>query len=293
MTRSKSNIANAVVVLTGKYASALIRYINMELNNSFSRFARLLALLTAVAAFAIVTASPTSASPSPKPTIVLVHGAFADGSCWNALIPLLQTEGFTVIAVQNALASYADDVTTIKRVIAAQKGSVVLVGHSYGGALITGAATGSANVKMLVYVAAFAPDEGETLSTLLGKASPSKLASALVPDAAGFLFIEPAKYREVFAADLSASETQVMAATQRPLFAGTFEEKLPAPGWKTIPSWYVVATKDEAIPPDLERMMAKRIGAKKLLEVNSSHVVFISHAKVIAKFISDAAETVY
>lgn len=231
-----------------------------------------------------------SSSAAPKPVIVLVHGAWADGSCWNHVIPLLEHQGFAVTAVQNSLSSYADDVITTKRVIDAQKGPVILVGHSYGGAVITGAAVGSSNVKMLVYVAGFAPDERESLGALLGGYPPTRLATSLVPGSPGFVYIDRSKFHDAFAGDVAAEEAKTMAATQRPLFWSIFEQPLGVPAWKTIPSWYIVARQDQAIPPDMERFMAKRMGATNIIEIDASHVPMISQPKIVAKFIADAAE---
>lgn len=226
-------------------------------------------------------------TPSTKPTIVLVHGAFADGSSWSKVIPLLQGDGYDVIAVQNPLTSFADDVATTRRVIDAQKGPVVLVGHSYGGAVITTAAAGAANVKALVYIAAFAPDADEVIQALLDK-YPSPLGTALVPDAVGFLYVDRAKFKDVFAADVPDRETNVMAATQKPIKGEIFGQKFGAPAWKQIPSWYLVASQDHAINPELERMFAKRMGAT-TREVNSSHVPFVSKPTVVVSLIEEAA----
>ncbi len=223
-----------------------------------------------------------------KTSIVLVHGAFADGSSWNKVIPLLEAEGFTVTAVQNPLKSLSEDVATTKRVLDAQKGDVVLVGHSYGGAVITEAAAGNSKVKALVYVAAFAPDAGETLGALGERFPAPPLGTALVPDSAGFLYIDRAKVADVFANDLPKEEAALLAATQKPLAAAIFGEPLKAAAWKSIPSWYVVSTQDKAINPDLERFMAKRMNAK-TKELKASHVSFISNPTEIAKVIEAAA----
>jgi pimeloyl-ACP methyl ester carboxylesterase len=171
----------------------------------------------------------------PKPSIVLVHGAFADATGWQKVIPLLEKKGFTVTAVQNPLKSIADDVATTKRVIEAQKGDVVLVGHSYGGVVISGAGAGEAKVKALVYVAAFAPDVGETIGGLIGSYPPTALGTALLPDSAGFLYIDRSKFREVFAQDVSEGEAAIMAATQKPVAASSFGEPLAAAS-STMPS---------------------------------------------------------
>ena len=226
-----------------------------------------------------------------KTSIVLVHGAFADGSSWNKVIPLLEAEGFTVTAVQNPLKSLSEDVATTKRVLDAQKGDVVLVGHSYGGAVITEAAAGNSKVKALVYVAAFAPDAGETLGALGERFPAAPLGTSVVPDSAGFLYIDRAKVADVFANDLPKEEAALLAATQKPLAAAIFGEPLKAAAWKSIPSWYVVSTQDKAINPDLERFMAKRMNAK-TKELKASHVSFISNAPEIAKVIESAAASI-
>ena len=228
----------------------------------------------------------TSAS-STKPTIVLVHGAFADATGWQHVIPILERDGYTVIAVQNALTSLAGDVETTKRVLDAQKGPVVAVGHSYGGAVITGAAAGNPNVKALVYIAAFAPEGGEPIGAFNEK-YPSALGPTLRPDAAGFLYIDRALFRDVFAKDVSAVEAKVMAATQKPINGNAFGASVEQAAWKTIPSWYMVAQDDRAINPELERFYAKRMRAT-ITEIKSSHVPFISHPRAVARLIEQAA----
>lgn len=228
-------------------------------------------------------------SNKSKPSIVLVHGAFADASGWQKVISILLKDGFSVTAVQNPLKSLEEDVATTKRVIEAQKGDVILVGHSYGGAVITEAAAGSNKVKALVYVAAFAPDKGESLDGLLKKYPPTPLLAALAPDSAGFLFIDQAKYREVFAHDLTKEEAPVLAATQKAIAGSVFGESVKAAAWKTIPSWYIVSTQDRAIDPDLQRFMAKRMKGQ-TTELTASHVPFISQPVKIAEIIESAAK---
>ena len=223
-----------------------------------------------------------------KTSVVLVHGAFADATGWGDVIPLLEKAGYDVIAVQNPLTTYADDVATTRRVIDAQKNPVVLVGHSYGGAVITKAAVGAANVRALVYVTAFGPDEGENLQSLLQQ-YPSKIGAALVPDAAGFLYIDRAQFKEAFAGDVSERDLSILAAAQKPVNSVTFGQIYEAPAWKDIPSWYLVATEDQAINPALQRMFAERMGAT-TREVKSSHVPFVSQPATVAKIISEAAE---
>ena len=231
-------------------------------------------------------AAAAPAAPA-KPTIVLVHGAFADGSSWSKVIPILQRDGYTVIAVQNPLTSFAADVETTKRVIDGQSGSVVVVGHSYGGAVITAAAAGSANVKALVYLAAFAPDSGEAIGAF-GEKYPTQLGTGFRPDKAGFLYIDPAKFHELFAADVPLPETRVAAATQKPINSTVFGATMDQIAWKTIPSWYLVSQDDKAINPDLERFYAKRMKAH-TTEIKASHVAFLSHPAVVARLIEQAA----
>lgn len=235
-----------------------------------------------------VTAQPLGQTTNTKPAIVLVHGAFADGSSWQRVIPLLERDGYTVTAVQNPLTSLPDDVATTKRVIDAQKGSIIVVGHSYGGSVITGAAAGNPRVKALVYINAHAPDAGENTNELNGKYAPPPLASALVPDAAGFLYVDRSKLHDVFARDLPPAEASVLAATQKPINSVAFDQSVTNVAWKTIPSWYLVGQEDQSINPDLQRFMAKRIGAK-TTEIKASHVPFLSHPNEVAKLIETAA----
>ncbi len=261
------------------------------------RLALSIAVLASFAGGALhAQSSPASAkqksNPAPvagaaKPTIVLVHGAFADALGWQRLIPILQRDGYDVLAVEMPLASLAGDVETTKRFVDAVKGPVVLVGHSYGGGVITGAAAGSSNVKALVYLAAFAPEGGEPLGAF-GEKYPVDLNSALQPDSAGFLYVDRARFRELFCADVPAVDARVAAATQKPVHNSVFGASVPVAAWKTIPSWYLVSQDDHAINPELERFYAKRMNAK-TSEVKSSHVAFISHPEVVAKLIEQAA----
>jgi len=232
-----------------------------------------------------------AAQQTPQKTVVLVHGAFADASGWSRVIPILERDGYFVTAVQIPLTSLADDVATAKRVVDSQKGPVVLVGHSYGGAVITGAAAGNPNVKALVYLAAFAPEEGEPLGEPGKKFAQPPLNSALVPDSAGFLYIDRAKFHDAFCKDLPEAEARVMAATQKPLSRSVFEASVSGAAWKTVPSWYVVSSQDRAINPELERFYAKRMGAT-TSEIASSHVAFLSHPSEVAKVISAAAASI-
>jgi pimeloyl-ACP methyl ester carboxylesterase len=228
-------------------------------------------------------------SNAAKPSIVLVHGAFADATGWQKVIPLLEKDGYSVTAVQNPLKSIADDVATTKRAIESQKGDVVLVGHSYGGAVITGAGANNPKVRALVYVAAFAPDVGETVGALIAQFPATPLGGGLVPDSAGFLYIDRAKFHEIFAKDVSTEESAIMAATQKPVAGSSFGETQTVAAWRTVPSWYAVSTQDHAINPDSERFMAKRMNAR-TTEIDASHVSFISQPAEIVKIIEEAAE---
>jgi len=229
----------------------------------------------------------TTASVTAKPTIVLVHGAFADASSFEHLIPLLLDDGYNVVAVQNPLTSLQEDIATTKRLIDGQKGPLVVVAHSYGGVVISGAAAGNPNVKALVYLAAFAPEANEPVGPLTDK-YPTALGKALRPDAAGFLYIACDQVHNVFAADLPESAARVVCATQKPVHNSVFAATIDSPAWKTIPSWYLVSKEDHALNPDLERFYAKRMGAK-TTEIDASHVAFISHPKVVARLIEEAA----
>jgi pimeloyl-ACP methyl ester carboxylesterase len=246
-----------------------------------------LARLAGAIVLALASARAAHAQAAAKPTVVLVHGAFADGTGWQRVIALLQRDGYLVYAVQNPLTSFAADVQTTKRLLDAQKGPVVLVGHSYGGAVISAAAAGNASVKALVFVAAFAPEAGEKIGAF-GEKYPNALGPALHPDAAGFLYVDRAKFREVFAADLPTAEANVAAAAQKPIIGTVFDATVDRPAWKTIPSWYIVSQEDRAINPDLERFYAKRMHAT-TTELRASHVAFISHPAEVTRVIEQAA----
>jgi pimeloyl-ACP methyl ester carboxylesterase len=226
--------------------------------------------------------------PSSKPSIVLVHGGFADGTGWQHVIRLLHQDDYTATAVENPLTSLADDIATTRRTIEAQQGPVVVVGHSYGGAVITGAAAGSPLVKALVYVAAFAPDAGEKLGALAGRFGEAPLGAALSRDAAGLLRVERARFHEVLAKDVPAEEARVLAAVQRPIASAIVDQSIDQAAWKTIPAWYLVTLDDQAIQPELQRFMARRMGAR-TAEIQASHMPFISRPKEVARFIEEAA----
>ena len=228
--------------------------------------------------------------PDAQPCIVLVHGAFADASSWGRVIGLLQQDGYTVVAVQNAMTSFEGDVATTQRVLVAQSRPVVLVGHSYGGMVTAVAARGDAMVKALVFVAAFGLDEGESANSAGAKFAAPPLSAAIKQDASGFLSVDPAKF-DIIAADVPAAERNVLAATQKPILGSIFDVRVPAPAWKAVPSFFLVAANDEAINPDFERFMAKRMGAT-TVEVSSSHLAMISHPDAVAAIIRRAAEGV-
>ncbi len=230
------------------------------------------------------------------PTIVLVHGAFADASGWAGVIRELQSEGYTVSAPPNPLRGVATDAQTVAAHVAAIEGPVVLVGHSYGGAVITQASAGLDNVEKLVYIAAFGLDVGESLASAQEPFAPTLLAANGRPspyDAVGAaggpeLSIDLKGFRETFCADLPADQAAVLAVSQRPLSAAAFGEQCTATGWSSKPSWYLVSEHDNSINPDLERFMAKRMGAT-TETVDGSHLAFVSQPVRVARFIMTAA----
>jgi pimeloyl-ACP methyl ester carboxylesterase len=239
-------------------------------------------------------------SAAGSPTVVLVHGAFADASSWNGVIKRLQGRGVQVKAPANPLRGIAIDSAYIAGVLEETPGPVVVVGHSYGGAVITNAAKQAKNMVGLVYVAAFAPEDGETLGEVEEDSKDSVLNSALVPlhyppasgaEPAVEFAIDPEKFHDAFAADLPAKETAVMAATQRPVAELAFSEKNGAPAWKDVPSWAVVATGDKAAGADVTRSMAKRAGAT-ITEVDGSHVIMISQPQAVTDVIVEALAAV-
>ena len=224
-----------------------------------------------------------------KPAIVLVHGAWADGSSWAKVIPLLEKAGLNAVAVQNPLTSLADDVAATKRAIARLDGQVILVGHSYGGAVISEGGN-DPKVVGLVYVAAFAPDVGEGVGDLGKEFPPAPGGAELRPDAGGFLTMTTKGVLEDFAQDLPLTERMLLAATQGPTNGAALGAKLTNAAWKTKRTWYVVAANDRMIPPDLERKFAKTMNAK-TITLPSSHVAMLSHPAEVAKLIIEAAKS--
>jgi pimeloyl-ACP methyl ester carboxylesterase len=245
-------------------------------------------LLSAALSGAAFAPGLALAAPVEQTTVVLVHGAFADGSSWNKVTPLLQAKGLKVVSVQNPLSSLADDVAAVQRVVDAQSGKVVLVGHSWGGAVITQGGT-SDKVKALVYIAAFAPSEGEALGTV-GKDFPVPPGvPTLKPDANGNLELSPESYATNFAQDIPVATAKILATTQGLLPAKVFEEKISIVSWKHKPNYYLVASKDRMIDPGLQQAFARKIDAT-TVTVPTSHVPMLSQPKAVADLILAAAK---
>jgi pimeloyl-ACP methyl ester carboxylesterase len=222
--------------------------------------------------------------------IVLVHGGFVDGSGWLGVYKSLVKKGYTVDVVQNPTDSLADDVAVTRRTLARQKGPVVLVGHSYGGVVITEAGN-HANVAALVYIAAFAPDKGESVATLIANPAPGAPVPPILPPQDGYLFLDKAKFAESFAADVDPGTASFMADSQVPWGVDALGGTISEPAWRTKPSWYLVATEDHMIPPTAQRAMAKRAGST-VVEVNGSHAVYVSQPQAVASVIENAATAV-
>lgn len=244
---------------------------------------------------AALLAGPAHGQPaSAKPTIVLVHGAFAESSSWDPVIERLDKHGYRVIAAANALRGVKSDAATVSALVKATAGPVVLVGHSYGGPVITEAANGNPNVKALVYVAGFAPETGESSFQLSGKFPGSTLGGALMtvhlPDGDKDLYIRADRFHAQFAADLPADRAAVLAATQRPVKQSALEEPSGTPAWKKVPSYMIYGSADLNIPPAALKFMADRAGARKTVVVDgASHVVMLSHPDRVAALIEEAA----
>ncbi len=222
--------------------------------------------------------------------IVLVHGGFVDGSGWAGVFKILTEDGYNVTVVQNPTLSLADDAAVTKRAIAAQGGPVLLVGHSYGGAVITEAGT-DPRVAGLVYVAAFAPDTGESVSSLIANPPPDAPVPPILPPQEGFLLLDKAKFRDSFAADVDAKTAEFMANSQVPWGVQALTGTITTPAWRTKPSWYLLTTEDRMIPPPAQRMMSKRAGST-VTEVAASHSVYVSQPAPVAALIAKAAKDV-
>lgn len=223
-------------------------------------------------------------------TIVLVHGAFADGSCWARVIPYLQAKGYKVVAVQNPLTSLANDVLATQNVIDVQSGPVILVGHSWGGAVITQAGS-SDKVKALVYVAAFAPSVGQSISDEAGQYPPSPGLSDIAPDAKGFVYLSAESMAKNFVPGIPAKIARILTATQGPAAIQTLTEKLTYAAWETRPNYYIVAENDRIIQPELEKATATKLNAKTTF-LNTSHVPMLSEPHKVAKVILEAAASI-
>jgi pimeloyl-ACP methyl ester carboxylesterase len=226
-----------------------------------------------------------------RPNIILVHGAWADGSCWSGVIERLQAEDFQVRAPQFPLSSLADDVARLRQVLDFQNGPTIVVGHSYGGQIITALGPDAPNVVGLVYIAAFGLDEGESLGALLSQGPVTPALAHLFTDSRGFGWLSEDDFVDHFAGDLEPTRARVLYAVQQALASSAFTDVMGVPAWKSLPSWYLVAQNDEAIPPDVERQFAARMGAT-TVEVSASHVAMVSHAAEVADLVEKAAEAV-
>jgi pimeloyl-ACP methyl ester carboxylesterase len=229
-------------------------------------------------------------TPAVVKNIVLVHGGFVDGSGWEGVYKALKKDGYTVTIVQNATISLADDVATTRRAVAAQNGPVILVGHSYGGAVITEAGN-DPKVAGLVYVAAFAPDRGESVATLIQNPPPGAPVPPILPPQDGYLLLDAAKFPASFAGDVSPEKAAFMADSQLPWGVAALSGAISEPAWKTKRSWYLLTTEDRMIPPDAQRVMSKRAGST-VVEVKGSHSIYVSQPQAVASLIEKAAKSV-
>ena len=226
------------------------------------------------------------ASTAPK-AVVLVHGGFVDGSGWEGVYKILKKDGYDVSIVQNPTTSLVDDVAATKRVVGAQKAPVILVGHSYGGVVITEAGN-DPQVAGLVYIAAFAPDSGESVSALIKDTPPGAPVPPILPPQEGFLFLDKAKFAASFAADVEREKADFMANSQVPWGVDALNGAISQPAWRNKPSWYLVATDDKMIPPPAQRFMSKRAGSS-VVELKGSHAIYVSQPKAVATLIEKAA----
>ena len=237
----------------------------------------------------------TAIAQDNKPTVVLVHGAFAESSSWNGVLTQLIAKGYPTVAAANPLRGVKSDADYVASILKSIKGPIVLVGHSYGGLVISNAVQGNENVKALVYVGAFAPEAGETAAALTGRYPGSTLGPTLappvaLPDGGKDLYIQQSKFHAQFAADVPTNDAQLMASTQRPIIEAAFNEASGAPAWKSTPSWFIYGSRDLNIPAALHAFMAKRANSKETIAVQgASHVVMISHPDAVATLIKQAA----
>jgi pimeloyl-ACP methyl ester carboxylesterase len=245
-----------------------------------------------LAATTVLAASTLSAqaaeSPAQVKNVILIHGGFVDGSGWLQVYQGLRKDGYNVAIVQNPTTSLADDVAATKLTISQQSGPVILVGHSYGGVVVTEAGTDS-QVKSLVYIAAFAPDKGESVQTLIAHPVPGAPVPPILPPRNGFLFLDRAKFADSFAADVTPAEAAFMADSQVPWGVNALNGAVTEPAWKSKRSWYLVATDDKMIPPPAQRQMAKRANAT-VAEIKGSHAVYVSQPQAVIKLIEQAAK---
>jgi pimeloyl-ACP methyl ester carboxylesterase len=226
-----------------------------------------------------------------RPNIVLVHGAWAEGSCWSGVIERLQADGYHVTAPQFPLTALADDVARLSQVLNLQDGPAIVVGHSYGGHVITALGADAPNVAGLVYIAAFGLDQGESLGGLLSQGPVTPALAHLSIDKRGFGWLSEDDFVSHFAGDVDPVKARVLYAVQQPIAMSIFEEPMGVPAWKTLPSWYLVAADDQALPPEAERLFASRMGAT-TVEIPSSHVAMVSHPSEVAQLIGTAAKAV-
>jgi len=226
-----------------------------------------------------------------RPNIVLIHGAWAEGSCWSGVIERLQADGYHVTAPQFPLTTQADDVARLRQVLDLQDGPTIVVGHSYGGQVITALGADAPNVAGLVYIAAFGLDQGESLAALLSQGPLTPALVHMFTDKQGFSWPSEDDFVNYFAGDVDPVKAKVMYAVLQPIAMSIFEEVMGVPAWKTLPSWYLVAADDEALPPDAERLFATRMGAT-TIEIPSSHVAMVSHPSEVAELIETAAKAV-
>src|ERR1700730_4810831 len=221
--------------------------------------------------------------------IVLVHGGFVDGAGWESVYKILKKDGYSVSIVQNPTISLEDDVAVTKRTLAVQDGESILVGHSYGGAVISEAGN-HPKVSALVYIAAFAPDKGESVGTLIKDPPPGAPVPPILPPQDGFLFLDKAKFPASFAADVDAEKAAFMADSQVPWGLEALNGKISEPAWKTKPSWYLIVTDDKMIPPEAQRSMCKRAGST-VVEVKGSHAIYVSQPEAVAALVEQAAKS--
>ncbi len=241
-------------------------------------------------AWAASFAAPLSGAGTPSPAvrhIVLVHGAFADGSSWSPVIQILQRKGYHVAAVQNPLTSLADDVAATRRVLERQKGNVILVGHSWGGVVVTEAGQ-AGNVKGLVYLSAMVPDPGESAAGMLRRLGAPM--EGMAADNEGLVWLDPVAYRQTMAGDVPQWQARLLAATQQPIAIRAFSDKVAVAAWQTRPSWYLVTEDDKALPPAVQRSLARHIGAT-TVALKSSHMSLLSHPEAVASLIERAAQS--